>query len=126
MSIRHAAETFAVSKTSIHKRLKGVIPMDSKVGRSTVLTREEEAVLVDSLFWAGRNQLALGRSELVDAVRRLCLDGRPVPWDPETGPGRRWVQCLLKRHSVFSTRDARIFEDSRVQARGWNIFIPWS
>ena len=79
MSIRHAAETFAVSKTSIHKRLKGVVPMDSKVGRSTVLTREGEAVLVDSFLWAGRNQLALGRSEIVDTVRTLCPDGRPVP-----------------------------------------------
>ena len=63
MSIRHAAQILAASETSIYKRLKGVVPMDSKVGPSTVPTREEEAVLVDSLLRAGRHQLALGRSE---------------------------------------------------------------
>ena len=116
LSIRHAAETFAVSKTSIHKRLKGVIPMDSKSGQSTVLTREEEVALVDSLLWAGRHELALSRSELVDAVRTLCLDGRRVPWKPETGPGPKWVKGFLKRHPVLAERNTRIFEANRVQA----------
>ena len=55
MSIRHAAEIFSVSKSSIHKQLKGVVPMESKVGASTVLARDEEAVLVDSLLWAERH-----------------------------------------------------------------------
>ena len=122
MSIRHAVETFAVSKSSIHKRLKGVVPMDSKVGARTVLTQEEEAVLADSLRWAERHQLALGRSELVDAVHMLCLDGRPVPWNPETGPNldfsEEFSEVILSFQSTV--------QDRFCFGRGWNIFIPGS
>ena len=32
MSLRHAAGTFAVSKSSIHKRLKGVVPVQIREG----------------------------------------------------------------------------------------------
>ena len=116
MSFRRAAETFGVSVGSIQKRLKGEVSMDSKLGANTNLTREEEAVLVDTLLWAARHGLALGRSELVDALRTLCLDGRPVPWNPETGPGKGWVQRFFERHPELSTRSTRIFEANRMQA----------
>lgn len=89
MSIWHAAETFAVSKSSIYMRLKDVVSMDPKAGLGTVLTRGEEAVLVGRLLRAGRHQLAWGRSEMVDVVRTLYLDDCTVPWSLETGPGRR-------------------------------------
>ena len=102
MSIWHAAETLAVSKSSIYMRLKGVVPMDSKAGASTVLTREEEAVLVDSLLWARRPQLALSRSGLLDTVRALHFDGRLAPWNLETGPGRTWVHANLHLSGAFS------------------------
>ncbi len=116
MSFRRAAETFNISTSAINRRLKGEVSVDSKAGAKTVLTRDEEAVLVDTLLWAGRHGLALTRSKLVDAVRTLCLDGRSVPWNPERGPGKKWVQCFFKRHPQLSTRNTRIFEVNRVQA----------
>ena len=125
MSIWHATETFAVSKTSIHKRLKGVIPMDSKVGPSTVLTQEDEAALVDSLLWAGRHQLALGRSEMVDAVRTLYLGDHPVPWRPEIGPGREVNLHLSGEFSEVTLLFQSAVLDSFSFGRGWNNFIPW-
>ena len=58
----------------------------------------------------------MARSKLVDAVRTLCLDGRSVPWNPERGPGKKWVQCFFNRHQELSTRNTRIFEVNRMQA----------
>ena len=50
MSLGSTAETFAVSASSIQKRLNGEVSMDSNLGASIVFTREKEAVLVDTLL----------------------------------------------------------------------------
>lgn len=79
MSFWHDAETYDVLEGAIHRRLKGEVSIDSKPGTKTALTQEEEAALVDILLRARRHGLAVSRSELLDAVRTLCLDGRFVP-----------------------------------------------
>ena len=90
-------------------------------------------MLADALLWAAHHNLALGRSELVDAVRTICLHGRAIPWDPEKGLGQSWVEGFFKRHPELSTRSSRIFEANRVQAddeerlrefyRVWNKYV---
>ena len=58
--------------------------------------------------------MGLSRSDLVEAVRKLCSDGRQVPWKPEQGPGPKWVRGFLKRHPQLSERSSRIYEANRV------------
>ncbi|CAM9224539.1 unnamed protein product, partial [Ectocarpus sp. 6 AP-2014] len=63
----------------------------------------------DVLLFAARNGLSLGRAQLKD-VRRLCDDGRAVPWDREKGPGRAWVSGFLRRHPRVSERRNGVYE----------------
>lgn len=48
--------------------------------------------------------------QLKDAVRKLCLDGREVPWDLDKGPGDRWLHGFMRRHPRLSERTTHIYE----------------
>ncbi|CAB1113168.1 unnamed protein product [Ectocarpus sp. CCAP 1310/34] len=114
MSVRKAAEVFGVGRTSIEDRRRGKVAMNAKVGPETILSREEEDSLEDILLVAARNFLAVDRVHLRDAVRRLCNDGRRIPWDPEKGPGKDWLGGFLRRHPRVAERSTRIYEANRI------------
>ncbi|CAB1113787.1 unnamed protein product [Ectocarpus sp. CCAP 1310/34] len=83
MLVGKAAEVFGVGRTSIEDRRRGLAAMNPKVDTETILSNEEEDSLEDILLFAARNFLAVHRVHLKDGVRRLCNDGRRIPWDPE-------------------------------------------
>ncbi|CAB1110020.1 unnamed protein product [Ectocarpus sp. CCAP 1310/34] len=64
----------------------------------------------------GVNKTSLSRrlSDLTERVRQLCNDGRPIPWTPDKGPGRSWLEGFLGRHERISLRLARIYESNGV------------
>ncbi|CAN0288422.1 unnamed protein product, partial [Pylaiella littoralis] len=70
--------------------------------------------LEDILLFSARNYLAVDRVPLRDAVRRLCNDGRRIPWDPEKGPGKDWLAGFLRRHPRVAERSTRIYEANRI------------
>ncbi|CAN0450726.1 unnamed protein product, partial [Ectocarpus fasciculatus] len=114
MSVRGAAEAYGLSRNSLHSRVTNKVAIDAKVGPGTVLSKEEEDFVEDVLVYASRHFLLLGRRELKDAVRKIRLDGRKVPWDPDKGPGDRWLQWFLKRHPELSERATHIYEANRI------------
>ncbi|CAB1111651.1 unnamed protein product [Ectocarpus sp. CCAP 1310/34] len=64
----------------------------------------------------GVNKTSLSRrlSDLTERVRQLFNDGRPIPWTPDKGPGRSWLEGFLGRHERIGLRLARIYESKRV------------
>ncbi|CAB1096613.1 unnamed protein product [Ectocarpus sp. CCAP 1310/34] len=114
MSRYAAAAAFGLSKTSLLRRLSGECDMDARVGHGTVLTKEEENALEDVLLYAGRNYIPLTRNDLKERVRQLCNDDRPIPWDPDKGLGKSWLQGFLRGHDRISLRLARIYEANRM------------
>ncbi|CAB1102631.1 unnamed protein product [Ectocarpus sp. CCAP 1310/34] len=88
--------------------------MDARVGPETVLSKAKEDAVEDALIDASRHFLSFGRQQLIDAVRVLCLDGRPVPWDPDKGPGRSWLDGFMARHPALSERTTNIYEANRI------------
>lgn len=113
MTLHKAAATFGISRKSISRRLNGECAMDAKVGSATVLSADEEEHLKGTLRCAADHRLCLARSDLIDAVRKLCNDGRRIPWDPDKGPGRKWINDFLRRHPELSERSSRIFDAKR-------------
>ncbi|CAM9635254.1 unnamed protein product [Pylaiella littoralis] len=114
ISVRKAAAVFGVGRTSIADRRRGKVAMNAKVGPKTILSKEEEDSLEDILLFSARNYLAVDRVHLRDAVRRLCDDGRRIPWDPEKGPGKAWLAGFLRRHPRVAERSTRIYEANRI------------
>ncbi|CAB1107231.1 unnamed protein product [Ectocarpus sp. CCAP 1310/34] len=129
MSVRKAAEVFGVGRTSIEDRRRGNVAMNAKVGPETILSKEEGS-LEDILLFAARNFLAVDRVHLRDAVRRLCNDGRRIPWDPEKGPGKGWLAGFLRRHPRVAERSTRIYEANKTtedeEPRMVQFFERWA
>ncbi|CAB1102620.1 unnamed protein product [Ectocarpus sp. CCAP 1310/34] len=93
MSRKAAAAAFGVNGTSLLRRLRCECAMDTK---------------------AGRNYIPLTKADLQERVRQLWNDGRPIPWDPDNGPGRAWLSDSLGRHERINLRLARIYEANRM------------
>lgn len=60
-----------------------------------MLTEEEETALEYLLASAGSRYLDITRQQLQEGVRKLRIDGRPVPWDPAGDPGRKWCTYFI-------------------------------
>ncbi|CAN0091219.1 unnamed protein product [Sphacelaria rigidula] len=116
MTVLGAQKAFGISRKSILRRLKGDCAMDAKVGAATVLSQEDENSIVDTLLYAAHHHLGLTRSDLVEAVRQLCNDGRNISWKADEGPGPKRVRGFFERHQQLSERSSRTYEANRVVA----------
>ncbi|CAB1098678.1 unnamed protein product [Ectocarpus sp. CCAP 1310/34] len=114
LSLSAAAKAYGVNKDALSRRSSGAMAMDAKVGPETVLRKAEEDAVEDAMIYASRHFLSFGRQQLIDAVRVLCLDGGPVPWDPDKGPGRSWLDGFMARHPALSERTTHIYEANRI------------
>ncbi|CAB1100784.1 unnamed protein product [Ectocarpus sp. CCAP 1310/34] len=115
LSLRAAAKAYGVNKDALSRRLSGAMAMDARVGPETVLSKAKEDAVEDALIYASRHFLSFGRQQLIDAVRVLCLDGRPVPRDSDKGPGRSWLDGFMARHPALSERTTHIYEPNRIK-----------
>lgn len=75
-SQRSAYSSFAsVPSIKVSKRLTFMVSMGSKPDASTILTHNERSALINTTPRAERHYFALlGKPEIMDAVRTLCLD----------------------------------------------------
>ena len=64
MSIRMAAEQYGVPKSTLHDKVAGKAPMNTKSGSKTYLTDEEEASLVEFLIGCASVGYAKSRREV--------------------------------------------------------------
>lgn len=113
-TVRSAAAKFQVNRSSLSARLNGKVAVVSKTGPATVLSTDEELAIVDLLLYAGRHYLGITRPQLQENVRKLCNDGRALPWKPDIGPGKRWMKGFFQRHPVLALRSSRIYEANRI------------
>ncbi|CAB1112471.1 unnamed protein product [Ectocarpus sp. CCAP 1310/34] len=114
MSLRVAADTYGLNPTSLHRRVKKEVAIDARVGPGTVLCKEEEDFKEDVLIYASRHFLLLGRRVLKEAVRKIYIDGRKVPWDPDTGLGDSWLEGFMAKHPGWSEQATLIYEANRI------------
>lgn len=63
-------------------------------------------------------------------MRKICDDGREVPWDPDKGPGKSWLDGFMRRHPRLSERTTHIYEANRIneddQPRLESFYEAWS
>lgn len=91
-------------------------------GSQTVLSSNEERIIVDTLILLARRGYGLPVSMLKQKVGIICSDGRNVPFNPDKGLGKTWFNGFLKRHSHrLSLRKGKIYEASRDALRDEDV-----
>jgi transposase-like protein len=97
MSIRKAAEKYNITKSTLHRKLKG--QNLNPHGGQTVLTVEEESMLVQGLLETAKCGLNLQKHDVCLLVQcYLDIIRRKETRFKNNMPGVDWVRNFLKRH----------------------------
>ncbi|CAH2097239.1 unnamed protein product [Euphydryas editha] len=94
------------------------------MGPDTILSKNEELLLVKWVIAMGERKLPVTKDQLLDSVQRIITAGqRSTPFTLNR-PGKKWYSAFLKRHSILAERVAENMSAARVgvseeQIRGW-------
>ncbi|XP_073991864.1 uncharacterized protein [Rhodnius prolixus] len=103
-TVSEAAKKHSVPRVTLMYKVKGISPVSRRMGPSTVLTSEEEEVLVLWISSVARAGFPITKTQLLMSVRQLIkkLD-RPNPFSNNL-PGKSWYKGFRNRHPETATR----------------------
>jgi hypothetical protein len=101
LSIRHAAEQYAVPKSSLGDRMNGRVLVDATCGPAKYLSAREEEELVTFLTRCASIGYAKSRKEILALVQRV-LDSRGIQRSVTNG----WWESFRHRHPNLTLRSA--------------------
>lgn len=100
-SLRHAAITHGVGKSTLHNRVSGK-PFSGRRGKQLALSDEEERVVVESLKEFASNGTPLSRHDVMDLIAMMCASfptSRRARLPFKDGrPGKRFLSGFIRRH----------------------------
>lgn len=112
-SIRQAERNYNVPHSTLINKLKGRTPETRKMGPATILTAEEEEVLVRWINASANKGFPLNKNLLCETVKDIVnTDGRPNPFKDGL-PGYKWFNGFLIRHPEVSRRHAESINTAR-------------
>lgn len=124
VSIKKAAERFNINRTTLMNHVKGF--KCNKVGRPTVLTKEEEELLVHSLVKLGEWGYGFDRMQLRLAVKDFCTRMDRVNPFKDGFPGNDWCAAFEKRwKQQISNRVAQNLPKNRAMAGHPDILMDF-
>ena len=113
MSLREAARKYNVPVETLRRRTAGLVSLDCRLGRSTVLTTEEEARLAQ--YCVAMADMGFGLTcEGVMAMAYAIVDktGRDHPFK-EGHAGRGWYEGFMARQATLTLRTPQALSYAR-------------
>lgn len=115
LSLRKASRDFNVPLSTLSNKVKGKVPMTRKMGPQTILSKEEESLLVSWIHAYAKKGFPVKRQTLIETVGDVVKeDGRETPFTDGT-PGRKWFSAFMKRHPSVSERHAESINAARAR-----------
>ena len=115
VGIREASRRYGVPRGTIQDRIHGRVKEGPrKMGPNTVLTKEEEDVLVKWLMDLTKCGFPQRKQDLLNAVEKIVTaEGRKTPFR-NNKPGEKWYQWFLKRrYKTLALREAEGLSKAR-------------
>lgn len=113
LSIRKASKEFKIPKTTLLDYLNEKHPRN--VGAPTVLTNQEEQLLIQWIIDMGERGFPVSKSQIIESVGNLVKNlGRENPFK-HVKPGDKWYVGFVKRHPEVSTRTLQKLTTSRAR-----------
>lgn len=114
MSIRNAAETFHVPKSTISDKVTGRSEIDANIGRKPSLPECVENKIAENVVEASKRGMGVSRAQLFQRTALLCKRLR-VSVFKNGAPGRGWWNCFKKRHPELAIRKPEKLGNSRAR-----------
>ncbi|GMF26318.1 unnamed protein product [Phytophthora fragariaefolia] len=117
MSIRGAAKAFGVSRSSLHRRVTGQVPMNAKPRPEPILTDGEVQRVLKAVDARTKRGLCFTRSELSMFIRQVVEESPYTREISATFPSVSWTNNFIQcNKSHFSRRQAQSLEVCRAKA----------
>lgn len=113
MSAYRAHKEYGVPRTTLLDKVKGRVPVERKIGADTVLTKEEENLLVKWIFHVSQCGFPITKQQLIDSVQILVKNLDRENNFNNGRPGRKWYEGFLNRHADVSTRVSQNLTNAR-------------
>jgi len=112
-SVNGISKSSGIPKSTLIAKLKGHRPVGKRTDPPTVLSAEEEAIIVRWILHLSKRGFPVTKTQLLNNVTYLIkqLD-RKTPF-ANRQPGRHWYESFLRRHPEISIRVAQNLPKSR-------------
>lgn len=123
-SLREAANSTGVPKSTLFRMTKNNTQIDCKKGAPSVLSDQEEEDIVKWILYCAERGFPVNKKQLLDTVKNYVVDaGRQNPFTDDR-PGKKWYSLFMKRHSNLSIRTAQNLTSTRAsvsesELRNW-------
>lgn len=111
--IREAARHFGVPHSTLISKLKGRVPLQRKMGRSTYFSTNEENLLVKYIIANAKKGIPINRQTLVATAKKILDDDKRVTPFKNNMPGKKWVALFYDRHPEIAEKKAEGISTSR-------------
>lgn len=109
-----AAAKYGVPRITLRNKITGKSPIDCTLGPATILSKNEENLLVQWLFKMSDCHFPVTKDHLLDSVQKMIqqknLESCPFK---DNRPGKKWFTSFLKRHPEISERTAQNLTKAR-------------
>ena len=112
-TLREAAGNFGVAKSTLFAKLKHFSTIDCRKGPSTVLSADEEDLIVKWILYCSEHGFPVTKTHLLNCVQKFLIDNcRKNPFK-SSRPGKHWFNGFMRRHSHLRQRIAQNLTSTR-------------
>ncbi|KAF9411724.1 hypothetical protein HW555_009553 [Spodoptera exigua] len=96
-----AAKSFGVPRVTLYNKVSGKTPINCTMGPITVLSKDQEDILVRWLLALAEKHFPIPKDCLQDSVQKIISDQKISNPFANNRPGKKWCKSFLKRHPVL-------------------------
>ena len=104
LSVKSAAKTFNVPKTTLYYKVTGKYPEKRQMGPKTNLLEEEEKLIVTWMFQSADRGFPITKSQLLDSIEMYIKKINRKTSFKDGKPGDKWFKLFMRRHPEVSSR----------------------
>lgn len=112
MCLRTASKRFGIPFSTLRNKHKGIYSKETS-GPATILSSEEEKLLVQWILDMEKRGFPFTRDMLFDSVQMLVLKTKRENPFKNNRPGRSWFEGFMRRHKELSERTPQNLCDRR-------------
>lgn len=107
MPVATAAKTYSVPRVTLLYKSTGKLPVECRMGPSTILTSYEETLLEQWILSLAQIHHPVNKDQLLDSVQLIVQTNKRANPFTNSRPGRKWYEAFLRRHPNISERVAQ-------------------
>ncbi|XP_044597282.1 uncharacterized protein LOC123273870 [Cotesia glomerata] len=113
LSMNKASQTYNIPKATLSSKVKHNHAVHCKLGRSTILTTDEEDKIKNLILNKAKLGFPMCREDVKNAVQKVLKEMKRDNPFIDDRPGCKWMELFLNRHAEISLRNSEVLSKAR-------------